>query len=102
MKKLTKAELIEKYAELEDKFYKKSDECGDLRRDNDRLDTVNVELQDKVQRLENQIHYLAWMLWDKVKLYYRNYSWLFDVEIKFWDEEDNDKPFSSPFTYCNK
>lgn len=90
MAKLTKEELIKKCWEWEDKYYKKSDECWDLRRDNDRLDTVNVELQKRVQQLENQIHYLAWMLWDKVKLYYRNYSWLFDVEIKFWDEkEDN-------------
>lgn len=102
-KEVTKEELKKENSELERRLDELRSNVYNLKSKNAKLEEELEDREDRLKKLTNQIHFLAWMLHKEwVSLENNMIRWL-DVIIEQKIAETKDKPsYISPFTYASK
>ena len=102
-KELTKEELKEANSRLERRLSELSSDIYNLKSKNGRLEEELEDREDRVTKLTNQIHFLAWMLHKEWVIIENNMIRWLDVIVEQKIAETKDKPsYISPFTYASK
>ena len=99
----TKEELQKMNVELEQRLSELRSDVYNLKSKNAKLEEELEDREDRVNKLTNQIHFLAWMLYKEwIIIEYNRIRWL-DVIVEQKIAETTDKPsYVSPFTYTAK
>ncbi len=101
--KRTKEELQKMNVELEQRLSELRSDVYNLKRKNEKLEEELEDREDRVNKLTNQVHFLAWMLHKEwVSLENNSIRWLnVIIEQKIVETIDNPS-YTSSFTYANK
>ena len=96
-KEVTKEELKKANSELERRLSELQSDVYNLKRKNERLEEELEDREDKVKKLTNQIHFLAWMLHKE----WVSLEWIRGLNVIIQTKEE---PQYWPITmdYCNK